>query len=216
MVIRKNPEANLKLQYNKLFELGLIASLSMVIALVVAFKRFETEKFEQKVVQIQMEVQEVPQTEQTKRPPPPARPSIPVETEDEDVPEDETIDDTEIDWAEIPAPPPPPSEEEDESAQIFVAYDEAPEPLGGFGAIQANLKYPEIARKAGVEGRVFVKVAIDENGNVFRTEIIKSLGNNGCDEAAIEAIKKVKWKPAKQRDRAVKVWISIPVIFKLR
>jgi protein TonB len=215
MVIRKNPEANLKLQYKKLFELGMIASLCLMIALVVAFKRFETEKYEQKTVQIQMEVQEVPQTEQTKRPPPPSRPAIPVETENEDVPEDETIDNTEIDWEKMPDRPAPP-EEEDESAQIFVAYDEAPEPIGGFAAIQANLKYPEIARKAGVEGRVFVKAAIDENGNVFRTEIIKSLGNNGCDEAAIEAIKKVKWIPAKQRDRAVKVWISIPVIFKLR
>lgn len=215
MVIRKTPKANLRLQYKKLFELGLIAALSLMIALVVAFKRFEAEDVEQKAVEIQMEVQEIPQTKQIKRPPPPSRPAIPIETESEDVPEDETIDDTEIDWENIPPPPPPP-EEEDESAQIFVAYDEPPEPIGGFAAIQRNLKYPEIARKAGVEGRVFVKVAIDEKGNVFRTEIIKSLGNNGCDEAAIEAIKKVKWRPAKQRDRAVKVWISIPVIFKLR
>ena len=215
MVIKKDPKVDLKLQYQKLFELGLIVSLALIIALVVAFKRFDAEEFEQQTVDIQMEVQEIPQTEQIKRPPPPSRPAVPIETESEDVPEDETIDDTEIDWEDVPAPPPPP-DDEDESAQIFVAYDDPPEPIGGFGAIQRNLKYPEIARKAGVEGRVFVKVAIDEKGNVFRTEVIKSLGNNGCDEAAIEAIKKVKWRPAKQRDRAVKVWISIPVFFKLR
>jgi len=104
----------------------------------------------------------------------------------------------------------------DSSVEIFVAYDEAPEPIGGFQAIQKNVKYPEDARQAGIQGRVFVKVAIDESGNVFRTEIIKSLGNNSCDEAAIEAIKKVKWVPGKQRGKPVKVWISIPVIFKLQ
>lgn len=215
MVIKKNPKINLKLKYKKIFELGLIIALSLVIALVVAFKRFEADEIEQQTLDLKMEVQEIPQTEQVKRPPPPSRPSIPIETESEDVPEDETIDDTEIDWDDQPPPPAPP-EVEDESSQIFVAYDKAPEPIGGFAAIHKNLKYPEIARKAGVEGRVFVKVAIDEKGNVFRAEIIKSLGNNGCDEAAIEAIKKVKWKPAMQRDRAVKVWISIPVIFKLK
>lgn len=215
MQTKKDPKVNLRLKYKKIFEVGMIFSLSLMIALVVAFKRFEAEEFEQKVVTIPIEVQEIPETEQIKRPPPPSRPSIPIETEDEDIPEDETIDDTDINWDEAPPPPPPP-EEEDESAQIFVAYDKAPEPIGGFGAIQRNLKYPEIARKAGVEGRVFVKVAIDENGNVFKWEVIKSLGNNGCDEAAIEAIRKVKWKPAMQRDRPVKVWISIPVIFKLK
>ena len=154
-------------------------------------------------------------TEQIKKPPPPPKPAIPIPTESEDIPEDLTIDDTVLDLSDIPPPPPPP-EEDDTEGMIFVAYDEPPSPIGGFSAIQKNLKYPEIARKAGVEGRVFVKVAIDEKGNVFRWEVIKSLGNNGCDEAAVAAIRKVKWKPAMQRDRPVKVWISIPVIFKLK
>jgi len=215
MQLKKEPKFNLKLKYNKIFEVALIISLLFIIALVVAFKRFEAEKLEQEAVQLKIEVQEIPKTEQRKTAPPPSRPSIPIETENEDVPEDETIDETEISWEDLPPPPPPP-EEEDESAQIFIAYDEAPEPIGGFQAIHRNLKYPEIARKAGVEGLVIIKAAIDEKGNVFRTEVVKSLGNNGCDEAAIEAIKKVKWKPAKQRDRAVKVWISIPVHFKLK
>jgi len=109
-----------------------------------------------------------------------------------------------------------PPEEEDGETPIFVAYDEAPAPIGGFAAIQSNLVYPEIARKAGVEGRVYVNVLIDEKGNVIDTRILKSLGNNGCDEAAVAAIKSVKWKPAKQRDKPVKVWVGIPVVFKLK
>jgi protein TonB len=78
------------------------------------------------------------------------------------------------------------------------------------------LKYPEIARKAGIEGTVYVEAVIDEKGNVVQTAIMKSLGHSGCDEAAIAAIRSVKWKPAKQRDRAVKVRISIPVKFRLK
>ena len=97
----------------------------------------------------------------------------------------------------------------------FVAYDTPPQPVGGFAAVQKNLIYPDISRKAGVEGIVYVKVQVDENGNVVETEIIKSLGDNGCDEAAVAALKSVKWKPAMQRDKPVKVWVSIPVKFRL-
>ncbi|MCI0515451.1 energy transducer TonB [candidate division KSB1 bacterium] len=218
MLIKKEPKANLKLKYKKVLEVGLILSLLAIIALVMAFKRFETKSIEQQMVQLKIEVQEIPKTEQQKQAAAPSRPSIPVETESEDIAEDETIDETELNWEDqLPPPPPPPQEdEEDESSQIFVAYDEPPEPIGGFGAIQTNLKYPEIARKAGVEGKVYVKVLVNERGDVVRTEILKSLGNNGCDEAAVEAIRKARWKPAMQRDRPVKVWISIPVIFKLK
>jgi periplasmic protein TonB len=114
------------------------------------------------------------------------------------------------------APPAPREEEIDETSSIFVAYDEPPEPIGGFAAIQQNLVYPEIARKARIEGRVYVQVTIDELGNVLQATVTKSLGNNGCDNAAIAAIKAVKWKPAKQRDKPVKVSIGIPVQFKLK
>lgn len=214
MNARKDPKYDLHLKYKKLFEVSLIISLALIIVLVMAFKRFETQEFVQQTVDLQMQVEEIPQTEQTKRPPPPARPSIPVETESDDVPEDETIDDTDIDWEELPPPPAPP--EEDDEATIFVAFDTPPTPIGGFRSIQRNLKYPEIARKAGVEGRVIIKAIIGPKGQVERCEVLKSLGNNGCDEAAIKAIKKVKWTPAMQRDKPVRVQVSIPVIFKLK
>ncbi|NQT25290.1 TonB family protein [candidate division KSB1 bacterium] len=111
------------------------------------------------------------------------------------------------------APPPPPS---DDKEIVFVSYDSPPEPIGGFEAIQKNLRYPELARKAGIEGRVIIYVQVDENGDAIRTRVIQSLGeNNGCDEAAIEAVKAVKWKPAMQRDQNVKVWIAVPIDFKL-
>lgn len=56
----------------------------------------------------------------------------------------------------------------------------------------------------------------DEKGKVAGTKVLQSLGNNGCDEAAIAAVKKVKWKPAIHRKNPVKVWFSVPVVFRLK
>lgn len=215
LVTKKNPEVSLKAKYRKVMELSSIAALAILIIVFQAFKVFEsTSDSGKKTVDIQIDVQDIPQTEQVKRPPAPSRPAIPIESEDEDISEDETIETTEIDLTELP--PPPEAPQDDESATIFIAYDEPPQPIGGFLAIQKNLVYPEIARKAGVEGTVFIKVLVDAKGNVVGTDVIKSLGNNGCDEAAIKAIKSVKWKPAMQRDKPVKVWVSIPVRFVLK
>lgn len=203
-----------KLNYNKRIELGIIISLVLMIVLFQGFKRFQGTSKVPKVAKVIIKAEEIPPTEQINRPPPPARPAVPVPTESEQVPEDVTIESTNINFNETPPPPPPPEQESE--TPIFVAYDQAPEPIGGFIAIQKNLKYPEIARKAGVEGTVIIQVLIDEKGRVIKTKVLKSLGNNGCDQAAIAAIVRTRWKPAMQRDKPVKVWVSIPVIFKLK
>ncbi len=109
----------------------------------------------------------------------------------------------------------PPSIPPDDAATFFVPYDKPPEPTGGFEAVQRNLVYPELAQKAGIEGQVPVYARIDENGDVIDTKILVPLGNSGCNEAAIAAIKSVKWKPAEANGKPVGVWISVPVRFKL-
>jgi TonB family protein len=98
--------------------------------------------------------------------------------------------------------------------KYFVSVDEMPEPIGGIAAIQKNIKYPEIARRAGIEGKVYIQAYIDEKGNVTKTTILKGIGA-GCDEAAMNAIKKVKFIPGRQGGKPVKVQVSVPVIFKL-
>ncbi len=111
-------------------------------------------------------------------------------------------------------PPPPPIQNFDDVP--FVAYDEYPEPVGGFDAIQKNLQYPKIARKAGIEGIVSVYVKIDTNGIVTNTKIARPLGKKyGCNEAAVQAVKSIKWIPAKQKGNPVTVWVSVPVKFNL-
>ena len=78
----------------------------------------------------------------------------------------------------------------------FVKVEEMPEPIGGLYAIQSKIKYPEIAKRAGIEGRVYVLAFIDETGNVTDAKIIKGIGA-GCDETAIDAIKQTKFTPGK-------------------
>ncbi len=211
--MRKNPEANLKLKYRKVIELSMILSLVIMLLVFQTLRAIDMDETESKKLDIEIEVTDIPPTEQFKRPPPPPKPSIPIPTESEDVPEDLTIEATALDLSDIPPPPPPPDEEGD---MIFVAFDEPPTPIGGFMAIQKALKYPEIARKAGIEGRVTVHVLVSEKGEVVRTKILQSLGHTGCDQAAVNAIEKVKWNPAMQRDKPVKVWVAIPVIFRLK
>jgi TonB family protein len=98
----------------------------------------------------------------------------------------------------------------------FVPYDVPPNPVGGFAAIQKKLVYPEIARQAGVEGTVIIYAKVSKDGKIIDTRIVKPLVNSGCNEAAIQAIKSVEWKPALQRDKPVTVWVSVPVKFKLK
>ena len=215
MLYKTNPRADQKLQYKKVMQLCMIFALLFLIGMFQMSKRFDKGEIEQLDFVPFIEVQEIPPTEQPEKPPAPSRPAVPIESESEDIPEDETITTTELNWTDIPKAPAPPSDTGD-VALIFVPYDKDPEPIGGMAAIQKNLVYPEMARKAGVEGMVIVQVVIDKAGNLVSAKVIKSLGNNGCDEAAIAAIKSVKWKSALQRDEPVTVLVAISVIFKLR
>ena len=89
-----------------------------------------------------------------------------------------------------------------------------PEPVGGISAIQKRVIYPEIARKAGIEGKVYIQAFIDEKGDVIKTKILKGIGS-GCDESALNAVKETKFTPAKQKDKLVKAQVVVPVLFKL-
>lgn len=210
--MKQNPEVNLKFKYRKVFELALVISLAVHIIVLQAFKKLEMKIVQREVPISEIKIEDIPPTEQPNRPPPPERPAVPIATESEDIPEDLTIESTELNLLEEPPPPPPPPEEEEPT--VFIAYDEDPYPIGGWEALQERVVYPEIARKAGVEGNVIIYAHIDTKGNVIGTRVLKSLGA-GCDEAAIEAIKATKWKPAKQRDMPVAVWVSITIRFRL-
>jgi len=106
-------------------------------------------------------------------------------------------------------------EDKETAPTYFVAVEEMPEPIGGIKAIQEKITYPEIAKRAGVEGKVYILAFVDENGNVTKAQVLKGIGA-GCDEAALDAVLKTKFKPGKQRGTPVHVQVSIPIIFKLQ
>ena len=99
---------------------------------------------------------------------------------------------------------------EKEPQQKFIPYDDPPVALSPI-----RPKYSEIAQAAGIEGTVVVQVFVNEKGRVTETVILKGIPDSGLDEAAIEAIVKVKYRPAKAKGKKVGVWISIPVVFRL-
>jgi protein TonB len=90
----------------------------------------------------------------------------------------------------------------------FVAVEQNPVPLG-----RPNVVYPELAKKAGLEGKVVLKALIDETGSV--TKVVVLAGDDIFKDAAVSAINNLKFKPAINGNRAVKVWITYPVIFRL-
>ena len=218
MIINKNPKVDLKRKYASRFEMGFIFSLSVVILLFLYFPRFENS---QKIIEVPQElvaVEDVALTKQDVAPPPPPKPIIPIETPAEDILEDIAIEQTELNVEDVVTSPPPPQyEEKVEEVQptFFIAVEEMPEPIGGIAGIQSKIIYPEIAKRAGVQGKVYIKAYVDEEGIVKKAEVIKGIGA-GCDEAAIQAVMQTRFKPGKQRGKAVKVQVSIPIRFVLQ
>jgi protein TonB len=98
------------------------------------------------------------------------------------------------------------------SPDEFVAVEEQPLPLQ-----KIQPKYPEIARKAGIEGSVWVKVLVDKSGKVKDAIVLKESGSNaGFEEAALEAAKQGVWKPAMQNKQPVALWVAYEVKFQLK
>ncbi len=94
-------------------------------------------------------------------------------------------------------------------------HDTPPEPVGGFAGLQKNIIYPEIARKAGIEGTAILNLAIDEEGHTSDVIILKSAGHASLDSAAKIAAENSTWVPAKLKGEPVKTSIAIPIVFRL-
>ena len=218
MALHKENKYNLKNRYTLYMEVGLIVTLGILI---VAFRADWSNKSDFEIVlpeQEQISMEEIQQTEQIEQPPPPPKPPVPVEVPNDEILEDDALDldaSLDIDAPVVLPPPPLPEEEEEEEPEIFMIVEQMPELIGGYASIVSEVKYPEIARKAGVEGRVTVEFVVNEQGNVQDVVVTRGIGA-GCDEEAIRAISKIKFTPGKQRGKAVKVHMRMPINFKLR
>lgn len=213
---RKKPKSDLRKYYNVFLELGLVVVLLIFI---VAMKMEFVSK--QKKVDLTQEqevtkMEDVIQTKQEQKPPPPPRPQVPVEVPNDEVIQDQNINlNADLNMDEpLDMPPPPKKKKEDDSEDFFVAVEQQPKLKGGQKWLYNHIKYPDMARKAGIEGRVIVQFIVDENGNVENPHVIRGIGG-GCDKEALRVVKQAHFTPGRQRGKAVRVQFSLPIVFKL-
>ena len=192
-------------------QLGLIAALSVTIA---AFKADVRADPPSAVATTPVEappLHEVPQTNPVTAPPPP-RPAIPAVVPD-DAPLQ--VDELRLDAGlPVDAPsslPPPPGDEE----AVFVIVEDMPELVGGMASLYERVAYPQMAKQARVEGKVIVGFIVDREGNVADPVVLRGV-HPLLDEAALGAVRGLRFRPGRQRDRPVAVRMSLPIVFRLR
>ncbi len=223
----KKTTADVDRNYQIHLEIGFILALLILIALFRIPLNPETKYMLRQASQETVTMEEVVPTKQVELPPAPPMPQIPVSVPNDAIISDAPIDiSSELDFnmpLNLPLPPPPSSEEmkkdsgktKTEYSDVFVVVERMPVLIGGIDKLQGSIKYPEMAKKAGIEGRVYVKFIISEKGRVIDPVVVRGIGG-GCDEAALEAVTKARFEPGMQRGRAVKVWYTVPIVFQLK
>ena len=229
MEVKKSEKASLK---NKRL---LFTEIGFLLALLVVYGAFEYSSADKKnkaleadqVLDIEEEI--VPITQETP-PPPPETPQIPVLSDNIDIVDDDLQvednilnleDDANlgvdiVDYVEQ-------VEEEviEEEAIPFQLVEEKPGFMGGDANafskwVNERLQYPEIAKENGIQGRVLLQFVVGADGKVSNVKVVRGV-DPALDKEAVRVVQSSpKWTPGKQRDRAVKVTYTFPVIFQLR
>lgn len=110
----------------------------------------------------------------------------------------------------LPVLDPPP----DDEVVDFLPFEQMPRLDGGIEGLQRRIRYPELCRAAGLEGRVFIHFIVEKDGRVSEAEVVRGIGG-GCDEAALAAVQTARFTPGHQRGHPVRVRMSLPVTFRL-
>lgn len=105
------------------------------------------------------------------------------------------------------------------SANEHPLAETLPEFPGGVEALYKylaeNIKYPEQAKKDGVQGRVFVRFVVEADGTVAEAEVLRGIGG-GCDEEALRVVNAMpKWKPGTVDGKPVRTQYNLPITFRL-
>ena len=111
--------------------------------------------------------------------------------------------------------------EEEEVEQVFLVVEEQPEPEGGFDAfykhVYESITYPPVAKRAGIDGRVFIQFVIEKDGKLSNVRAVKGIEQN-CDAEAVRAVEEctIVWKPGKQRGKLVRTQMILPITYMLK
>ena len=230
MKTKKSPKANLENKRVLFIEIGLIFALLVVLA------AFEYKTYDKDVSMLTSDIQQIIEEEQIPitmetPPPPPEIPKAPVlsdaiEIVDDDITIEEDIfieteDDASFaveirDYIEY-------SEEEDvEEEEIPLAIvEEKPSFMGGDENtftkwVFERIVYPEVAKENGVQGRVVLSFIVDADGYVKNVTVLRGVDPSIDKEAVRVVSSSPRWKPGRQRDKAVRVRYNFPLNFQLR
>lgn len=228
MEAKKTPRADLEKRRGLFLEIGLVVILA---AALVAFniKSYDKEIKEVSTRTADVEIEtEILQTQEDETPPPPPEePEVVatelnvVENDAEDIHEvgiinaearaDEALEFTRVEVKE---------EVEEAEEEVFLVVEEDPEFPGGLEALSKfiadNIKYPQLAKENNITGRVFVSFVVEKDGRVGQVKILRDIGG-GCGNEAVRVVKLMpRWKPGKQRGKAVRTQFNLPVNFDLQ
>ncbi len=203
--VHMTAEQTLKNSYPRMFRNAFLIAIGLHA---VAFLTIPDIRVKPYQLREKREIAAIEIPDQIKVPPPPkeeAKPQVPVDIAPSDeASAEETIESTVFDVDAPPELPPAPARPD-----FFTAFDTAPQVI-----TQVPPVYPDMARLSELEGVVLVQIGVNEFGDVVEAQVVQ--GVQGLNQAAIDAVMKWKFKPARQRDVPVPVRIVIPIRFSLR
>ena len=223
---KKSPRANLENKKLMFIQIG------MVISLLVAWLAFEHKSYDKREIdpsllnrEVVVDEEMVEITKQEEQKPQPVempKQTTQLEIVQDDVEVEDIEINAEVEQNEVIEEYVAPEVVEDDvvEQEIFKIVEEMPSFPGGeqklMEFVGKNIKYPQIARETGIQGRVFVNFVVEPDGSVSNVTVLRGIGG-GCDEEAMRVVKNMpKWKPGKQRGKAVRVQYMLPVNFRLQ
>ncbi len=226
MEVKKYPKVDLENYRTLFFLIGLVVSLGILYAL------FQWKTYNVKVQDLavnqeaEFEQEDVPVTTREVKLPPPPPPkqvvsdAIEIVTNDTKIEEQfdfnvEATEDEAVDFTDINF-----DTEEDDDEQIFVSVQQMPEFPGGMLALRRyiaeHIQYPVLAQENEIEGTVVVKFVVGKKGEVSNVTVIRGV-DPLLDSEAIRVVKHLPpFKPGYNNGRPVKVWFTLPIVFKLQ
>ena len=212
---KKNPKVSLENKKGMFFQIGLAVTL---LAILIAFEWKSYDKTNYNLGDLNlddMEEEIIPITRQEVKPPPPPPPLpeiIEIVEDEVEIENEVEIEETETDEEEM-------IEIEEDDEEFFMVVENMPEfPGGDLGLmkfIQKNVRYPAIAKEYNITGKVYVSFIVDKKGNVTNVKIVRGVDKN-LDAEAVRVVSSLpKYKPGKQRGKAVRVMFTIPINFTL-
>ena len=229
MEVKKSEKASLSNKRLLFIEIGFVIALGAVLF------AFEWSTKEKQTSILEAENQElieeeiIPITQETP-PPPPEAPKIPILSDqidiiDDDIKIEDNImnleDDSNLGVEIMDYVEEVKEETIEEEAIPFQLVEEKPSFMGGDANafsrwVGKNLVYPDVARENGIQGKVTLQFTIEADGSITNIKVLRGIDPSLDKEAVRVVASSPKWKPGKQRDRAVRVTYNFPVHFQLR